>query len=185
VILTVGSKVVYPCQGPCLVGAVVERLVAGEQESFHHLVVLDDRGGELFVPVDKVQTIGIRPLVKRSDVLKLLGQLRKTSEMAKDWKQRADDILRLFTSGSAFDLVEIVGSLTELSKAKALSLRESWMLARARTLLVCEISEVMGEPKSVAEEQVDQSLRTRTIAVVGGNPNYQPIGKFSHRYQAG
>jgi CarD family transcriptional regulator len=184
VILTVGSKVVYPCQGPCLVGAVVERLVAGEQRSFHHLVVLDDRCGELFVPVDKVQTIGIRPLVKRSDVPKLLGQLRKTSEMAKDWKQRADDILRLFTSGSAFDLVEIVGSLTELSKAKALSLRESWMLARARTLLVCEISEVMGGPKSVVEEQVDQSLRTRKIAVVSGKPNYQPIGEFSHRYQA-
>jgi RNA polymerase-interacting CarD/CdnL/TRCF family regulator len=185
VILTVGSKVFYPCHGPCLVGAVIERLVAGERGSFHHLVVLDDRGGELFVPVDKVQTRGIRSLVKRSDVLKLLGQLRKTSEMAKDWKQRADDILRLFTSGSAFDLVEIVGSLTELSMAKALSLRESWMLARARTLLVCEISEVMGGPKSVAEEQVDQSLRPRKIAVVSGKPNYQPIGEFSHRYQAG
>jgi RNA polymerase-interacting CarD/CdnL/TRCF family regulator len=185
VILTVGSKVVYPCQGPCLVGEVVERLVAGEKESFHHLIVLDDRGGELFVPVDKVQPLGIRPLVKRSDVLKLLGQLGKTSEIARDWKRRADDILRLFTSGSAFDLAEIVGSLTELSKTKALSLRESWMLARARSFLVCEISEVMGGQKSVAEEQVDQFLRTGKSAVVSGKPNYQPLGKFSHRYQAG
>jgi CarD family transcriptional regulator len=180
VILTVGSKVVYPCQGPCLVGAVVERSVAGEPRSFYHLIVLDDSGGELFVPVDKVQTIGIRPLVKRSDILKLLGQLMKTSEMAKDWKQRANDILRLFTSGSAFDLAEIVGSLTELSKAKALSLRENWTLARARKFLVCEISEVMGETKSAAEEQVDQALRARKIAVVSGKPNYQPVGEFSH-----
>jgi RNA polymerase-interacting CarD/CdnL/TRCF family regulator len=52
----------------------------------------------------------------------------------------------------AFDLAEIVGSVTELSKAKALSLRESWTLARARKRLVCEISEVMGETKSAAEE---------------------------------
>ena len=124
-ILTVGSKVVYPCQGPCLVGAVVERSVAGEPRSFYHLIVLDDGGGELFVPVDRVQTIGVRSLVNRSDVPKLLDRLTKTSEMAKDWKQRANDILRLFTSRSAFDLAEIVGSLTELSKAKALSLRES------------------------------------------------------------
>jgi RNA polymerase-interacting CarD/CdnL/TRCF family regulator len=180
VILTVGSKVVYPCQGPCLVGAVVERLVAGERRNFHHLVVLDDRGGELFVPVDRVRTIGIRLLVKRSDVPKLLDQLTKTSEMAKGWKQRADDILRLFTSGSVFDLAEIVGSLTELSKAKALSLRESWTLARARKFLVCEIAEVMGEPKSVAEEQVDQALKSRKIAVVSGKPNYQPLGEISH-----
>ena len=54
----------------------------------------------------------------------------KTSEMARDWKQRANDILRLFTSGSAFDLAEIVGSLTEFNKAKSLSLRESWTLAK-------------------------------------------------------
>jgi RNA polymerase-interacting CarD/CdnL/TRCF family regulator len=179
VILTVGSTVVYPCQGPCLVGAVVERSVAGEPRSFYHLIVLDDKGSELFVPVDRVQTIGVRSLVKRSDVPKLLDRLTKTSEMARDWKQRANDILRLFTSGSAFDLAEIVGSLTELSETKKLSIREGWTLVRARTLLVCEISEVMGETKSAAEEQVDQALRARKIAVVSRKPNYQPIGKIS------
>jgi len=104
----------------------------------------------------------------------------KTTRVAKDWKQRANDILRLFTSGSAFDLAEIVGSLTELSKTKALSPRESWTLVRSRKFLVCEISEVMGETKSAAEEQVDQVLRARKIAVVSGKPNYQPLGEFSH-----
>jgi RNA polymerase-interacting CarD/CdnL/TRCF family regulator len=178
--LTVGSKVVYPCQGPCLVGEAVERVVAGERRSFCHLIVLDDKGSELFIPVDRVQTIDVRPLVKKSDVPKLLDQLTKTSEMSRDWKRRADGILRLFTSGSAFDLAEIVGSLTELSNAKTLSLRESWTLARARKLLICEISEVMGETKSAAEERVDQVLRTRKIVVVSGKPDYQPVGELSH-----
>jgi CarD family transcriptional regulator len=179
VILTVGSKVVYPCQGPCLVGAVVERFVAGEPRSFYHLIVLDDSGGELFVPVDKVQAIGIRLLSQRSDIPKLLGHLMETNKVAKDWKQRVNDILRLFTSGSAFDLAEIVGSLTELNKTKALSIRENWTLIRARKFLVCEISEVMGETESAAEEQVDQALRARKIAVVNGKPDYQPIGELS------
>jgi hypothetical protein len=58
-------------------------------------------------------------------------------------------------------------------------LRESWTLARARKRLVCEISEVMGETKSAAEEQVDQALRARKIAVVSRKPNYQSIGEFS------
>jgi len=180
VILTVGSKAVYPCQGPCLVGAVVERSVAGEPRDFYHLIVLDDSGGELFVPVDKVRAIGIRPLSQRSDIPKLQGHLMKTTGVAKDWKQRANDILRLFTSGSAFDLAEIIGSLTELSKAKALSLLEGWTLVRARKLLVCEISEVIGETKDAAEEQVDEALRARKIAVISGKPNYQPIGELSH-----
>ena len=52
-------------------------------------------------------------------------------------------------------------------------------MVRARKFLVCEISEVMGETKSAAEEQVDQALRARKIAVVSGNPNYQSIGEFS------
>ena len=89
-ILTVGSTVVYPCQGPCLVGAAVE----SEPRSFYHLVVLYDSGGELFVPVDKVRAIGIRPLSQRSDIPKLQGHLMETTKVAKDWKQRANDILK-------------------------------------------------------------------------------------------
>lgn len=63
-ILTVGDKVVYPCQGPCMVSAIVEKIVAGRPINFYHLAVLDVAGGELFVPVDKVQAAGIRLLLK-------------------------------------------------------------------------------------------------------------------------
>jgi RNA polymerase-interacting CarD/CdnL/TRCF family regulator len=58
-------------------------------------------------------------------------------------------------------LAEIVGSLTELRETKDLSIRENWILDRARKLLVCEIAEVMGETESAAVEQVDQVLRAR------------------------
>jgi hypothetical protein len=35
------------------------------------------------------------------------------------------------------------------------------MLERARRILICEISEVMGETKGAAEEQVDHALNMR------------------------
>ena len=175
----VGDKVVYPCQGPCLFDTVVVKVATGEPKSFYHLVVLDDTGGELFVLVDKVQTLGIRPLLNRSEIPKLLDHLMKKNKLAKAWKQRANDILKLFTSGSAFDLAEIVESLTELSKTKELSLRENWMLGRAKKLLVCEISEVMEETKNAAEEWVDQTLRARKIAGINEIPNCLPMGKLS------
>jgi CarD family transcriptional regulator len=161
VIFSVGDKVVYPCQGPCIIDAVFVRAVDGRPKSFYHLIVLGDSGGELFVPVEKVQAIGIRPLLERSEIPKLLDQLGKTSKIVKGWKQRADDNSKLFTSGSAFDLAEIVGSLTELRETKDLSIRENWILDRARKLLVCEIAEVMGETESAAGEQVDQALKAR------------------------
>jgi len=165
-ILTVGNKVVYPCQGPCLVSSVIEKIIADVPESFYHLELLDDSGGELFVPVDKVQAIGVRLLLKKSEIPKLLRQLMTATEVTKDWKQRARDTFKLFSSGSAFDLAEIVESLTTLSERKSLSIRESWTLAKARKLLVCEISEVMGKTRISAEERVDQALNVRKTASV-------------------
>lgn len=164
--ISVGTKVMYPSQGPCLIGSVVEKEVAGRPMSFYCLALLDDRGGELFVPVDKVEGIGLRPLLKRSEIPKLLGQLTKPRQSAKDWKQRANDNLKLLTSGSAFDLAEVVETLTELNEKKPLSFRESWMLERAKRLLVCEISEVLGNTRIAAEEQVDLALSARKMSDV-------------------
>jgi RNA polymerase-interacting CarD/CdnL/TRCF family regulator len=164
-ILMVGNMVVYPGQGPCMIDTVFVRIVGGAPKSFYHLVILDDSRGELFIPVDKAHTIGIRPLLERSEIPHLLDQLRKRANVSKDWKQRANDNSKLFSSGSAFDLAEIVKSLTELKEKKTLSIREDWTLERARKLLICEISEVMRETKSAAEEWVDQALQARRTAM--------------------
>ncbi len=125
------------------------------------MALLDDSGGELFVPVDKVQTIGIRPLLNRSDIPKVLDLLKGPSGADKDWRQRADDNFKLLSSGSAFDLAVVVKSLTKLGEKRELSFRESQTLEKARKLLIGEISEVMGETKSAAEEQIDEALKSR------------------------
>ncbi len=121
--LSVGTKVVYPNQGPCLIGAVVEKVIGGMPKNFYRLAVLDD-GGE-------------------------------------NWKQRVIDNTKLLASGSAFDLANIVESLTQLGAAKPLSLRDRQMLERARKILVCEISEVTGKTKSAVAEQIDHALQRR------------------------
>ena|SRR5215510_14296403 len=161
VILTSGNKVIYPSQGPCLIGPVIKKVIDGMPISFYKLALLDDSGGELFVPVDKVQTLGIRPLLNRSDMPKLLGLLSKPAGAAKDWKQRANDNFKLLISGSAFDLAEIVKSLTSLGEKKSLSFRESQTLGKARKLLIGEISEVMGITKSATEEQINKALNAQ------------------------
>jgi RNA polymerase-interacting CarD/CdnL/TRCF family regulator len=51
--------------------------------------------------------------------------------------------------------------LTRLGEKKALSFRESQTLERARKLLIGELSEVMGETKSAAGEQIDKPLKAR------------------------
>ncbi len=169
-LLDIGEKVVYPSQGPCLIDSIVEKIVAGEPVNFYRLIVLEDTRGELFVPLDKIRQLGIRQLVDKSRVPKLLKRLTKTTEMSKDWKQRARDTTKLLCSGEAFDLAEIVGSLTALSGKKPLSVSESWMLEKAKKLMICEISEVTGNPKTVTEKQVNLALNAHKPDVVEKTP---------------
>ncbi len=160
--LTVGKKVNYPHQGPCRINEVVDKVIDGRPMSFYHLAILDDSGGTLLVPTDKVEALGIRRLLERSEIPKLLGHFKKGGAPIANWKQRAMENSKLLTSGSAFDLAEVVESLTELNETKALSPRDREMLDRARRILICEISEVMGETKSAAEQKLDKALEART-----------------------
>jgi RNA polymerase-interacting CarD/CdnL/TRCF family regulator len=161
--LTVGDKVVYPGRGPCLIGAVVEKMVCGRLASYYRLALLDDSRAELFVPVDKSHDINMRALLTRLEIPKLLEQLKTgvpitRNPAAKNWRQRELDNLKLFNSGTIFELAHMVESLTKLGITKTLAAHERETLYRARKLLICEISEVMGESKTAAEERIDNVL---------------------------
>ena len=162
--LTVGDKVVYPGRGPCLIGAVVKKEVCGMSASFYRLALLDDSSAELFVPVNKSRDLHMRALLDRSEIPKLLGHLKSGTETtrdpgpAKNWRQRELDDLKLFSSGSIFELANTVEVLTHLSTTKNLAGRDRETLQRARKLLICEISEVMGESKTTAEARIDHEL---------------------------
>lgn len=166
-ILNVGKKVVYPNQGPCRVGPVVKKDFGGRPIDFYPLAVMDDSGNVLFVPVDKIKTLGIRQLMEKSEIPRLLRQLSQGVEpiivptTGMKWKQRAIDNSKLLASGSALDLAQIIGTLTELNGTKALSPRDRQVLDRARKNLICEISEVMGKTKIAVEEQVDNALKVQ------------------------
>jgi CarD family transcriptional regulator len=139
-------------------------VVGGRPASFYRLAILDDSGGELFIPLDKVAVLGLRQLMAKSEIPKLLGRLKKATVTEKNWRQRAVDNARLLSTGSAFDLAEVVESLTELSETKPLRPHDRQVLERARKILICEISQVTGATVDAAAEQVDEALKARKRA---------------------
>jgi CarD family transcriptional regulator len=157
----IGDKVVYPSQGPCLIDAVVTKAIGGDPTRFYRLSMLGDSRDTVLVPVGKLGTLHVRHLLAKSEIPKLLGHLENSPLAAKNWKQRAIDNAKLLASGSAFDLAEIVESLTELGEAKALLPRDRQMLEKARKFLICEISEVMEESRGTAEGQIDRALESK------------------------
>ncbi len=162
--LTVGKKVYYPGRGPCLVEAVVEKVVCGTAAKFYKLALLDGSDAELFVPVGNSSDLRLRALLGRAEIPKLLLHLKTRAgaprdiATAKNWRQRELERLKLFRSGSLFDIADVVESLTQLGSGKTLAIDERETLHRARKLLICEISEVMHESRSAAEARIDNVL---------------------------
>jgi len=157
----IGDKVVYPSQGPCLIDAVVQKAIAGAPASFYRLSLLDDSHDAVLVPVEKIRALSIRQLLAKAEIPKLLGHLKNSPATSKNWKQRAIDNAKLLASGSAFDLAEVVESLTQLSESKALLPRDRQTLNKARKFLICEISQVMGESRDAAEGEIDRALESK------------------------
>ena len=166
--LTIGEKIILPSHGPCVIDAVVNKLVGGMSTTFYRLAPLEDNGGELFIPVDKITRLGIRQLLRQSEIPQAARPAEPRSQINHPHRPRRETgnsvpsiIRQLLASGSAFDLAEIVESLTELNEARALAPHERQTLERAKKLLVCEIAEVLGETKSAVEERIDKALQVR------------------------
>ena len=155
----VSDKVIYPNHGLGVVESIEEKTIAGTTMRFYRLrLVANDT--TVLVPVDNVEGVGLRPAVENTEVcnlFSLLGDGRIDSHQ--NWKGRFKDNSDRMRSGNIHDVVEVLKSLTHLSKSKSLSFREKRMLDRARFLVISELSEVTHEPMNIVEEKVDQALQ--------------------------
>lgn len=176
-IFSVGEKVSYPCQGPCRVGPIVKRVVDGKTLEFYHLTLLEHGGGDLFVPLDKADSRGIRKLLEKSEIPGVFDRIDRAAASSTGWKARTRNNLILFASGSAFDLAEIVGSMSELGENRKLQPSDRRTLEKAKKLLVCEISEVMGETKNAVTETVEKVIerRNRKAAMLARRCDRMPL----------
>jgi len=157
----VGHKVVYPSRGPCLVGAVVRKVIAGQPGNYYLLTTLDDAGDSVLVPLDKMSALGIRRLMTKSELARLLGRLALSSVKVPRWHQRAFADLKRLRTGSACDLADLIELLTDLNERRPLGPYERQALVKARRILICARAEVAGESKHAAEERLDHVLEAR------------------------
>jgi CarD family transcriptional regulator len=125
----------------------------------------------VLVPVDNVDGVGLRRAIGDEEVERLFGLLGDGKiDNHQNWKGRFKDNSDRMRTGSIYDVVEVLKSLTFLAKSKNLSFREKRMLDRAKFLVISEISEVAREKTDVIEQKVDVALercfstKTRSIA---------------------
>lgn len=154
----VGDKVIYPNHGLGVVERIETRTIMGTTCGFYQLRMVSN-DTTVLVPVDNVADVGLRRAVAGTEISRLFQLLADGKiDNHQNWKGRFKDNSDRMRTGSIYDVVEVLKSLTYLSKSKTLSFREKRMLDRARFLVVSEIAEVTHEPVKAIEEKVDQAL---------------------------
>ncbi|HUF47455.1 MAG TPA: CarD family transcriptional regulator [Vicinamibacterales bacterium] len=153
----IGDKVIYPNHGLGIIERLETKTIMGTTCGFYQLRMANET--TVFVPVDNVDGVGLRRAIADEEVERLFLLLSNGKiESHQNWKGRFKDNSDRMRTGSIYDVVEVLKSLTFLSKSKSLSFREKRMLDRAKFLVVSEISEVVGEKDEVVEVRVDESL---------------------------
>jgi CarD family transcriptional regulator len=154
----VGDKVIYPNHGLGVVESIETKTILGTTCGFYHLrMVASDT--TVLVPLDNVDGVGLRRAIGDSEVIKLFTLLGDGKiDNHQNWKGRFKDNSDKMRTGSIYDVVDVLKSLTFLARSKNLSFREKRMLDRAKFLVISEISEVSHETQPSIEEKVDRAL---------------------------
>ena len=165
-----GNKVIYPRLGICRVSGVIEYTISGTTVKLYALKPLDHQDTTtVMVPVNKATDVGVRKLIEKEDIPKLLRFLGKDIEVASDHRKRNAKNAERLASGEINEVADSLKTMAKLSKSKTLSPEEQQTMARARHLIMREISHVTKLSVEEVEEMIDNALagkktRARKIA---------------------
>ena len=151
----IGEKIVYPMHGAGVVQAIEEKEVMGEKQSYYVLKIPTTEM-KLMVPVEKAESIGVRPVISPSDIEKLFNKVKDEDEEESDnWNKRYRENLSKIKTGNIVEVAKVVKSLAHREMDKPLSTCEKKMLTNARHILVSELVLATDDKEEVVEKEID------------------------------
>ena len=153
----VGTMAVYPAQGVAEFKAMEEKQVMGRHMTFWVLQVLDSNK-KIMIPVEKLETVGLREVIDVKDVDEVYAILRARDVNISDetWVRRYRSYDEKMKTGSIHEIAEVLRDLNLRKYNKELSFGERRMLDTARRLLVQELSIAKATAKNEIEDDLDQ-----------------------------
>jgi CarD family transcriptional regulator len=154
----VGDKVVYPHHGAATIEKRETMVAFGEEREY---LVLKLAYGDLIlrVPVDNTDEVGLREVIIDEEVEEVFAVLRKKeARMPTNWSRRFKNHVEKLKSGDIYQVAEVVRNLSLREKDKGLSAGEKRMLAKARQILVSELTFAINVSEADAEKKLDEAL---------------------------
>ena len=153
-----GDKVIYPHHGAAVIEELTQREFLGEKKKY---LILRLAYGDLTlsVPVSSAEEVGLRDVIAKRDVRKVMDVLRQAeSRMPTNWSRRYKTNIEKIKSGDIYQVAEVVRNLSIREREKGLSAGEKRMLAKARQILISELVFAVNQPEEKTEAMVDRVL---------------------------
>jgi CarD family transcriptional regulator len=151
----VGAKAVYPAHGVVKVKGIEIKEICGTKRAFYILKVIDS-DATVMVPTDNAGTVGLRPVITKSEIpsiYRILRGKRKANNSGnghQSWNKRYREYAEKLKSGNILEVATVLRDIYLLQGEKELSFGERRIMDAARVLLIKEISIA----KSLEEESV-------------------------------
>jgi CarD family transcriptional regulator len=154
----IGDKVVYPNHGVGIIEQINFGVLNGRTEKYYMLKIYAS-GLKVMVPATNAISVGLRPVIRNGETLKVLSFLEKGKPNSHhDWKHRFKENSERMRTGALIEVAAGLKSLVSLSRTKPLSFREKKMLERAKFLLISELATARNTSTETMEDALVKSL---------------------------
>ena len=155
---SIGDKVSYPMHGAGLIEKIEDRQILGETRSYY-IIRIEHGNMQVMVPVSGCETVGLRPIVKKSVIKGVLSTLGSASEpMDHNWNRRNRDNLERLKSGDLNKVAAVIRDLARADQNKKLSTGEKKLLSSAKTILASEIAMVLNQTEDSVIRMIDEAI---------------------------
>lgn len=154
----VNDSVVYPTHGVGKIAKIEKKKIL-EKSMRYFIIEFVNNNMRIMVPVDKVNDIGIRPVIKKALIPKVLKILKEKPEVYEDdWKTRYQLNNEKIKTGEIFEIAKVVRDLSKKEKLKELSLMERKLYENAVSHLIVEIATAKKIKLENAEKIINKIL---------------------------
>lgn len=156
---SVGDKVIHPQYGLGKITAV-QHLKLVQEPDHYYVIELLEPNSTLYVPVTKVEQLGLRPVMSQDKFKGVLRTLRSVPiHLSKDYKKRQEKIEKKIATSRPIQLAEVIRDLTGRGHSSHLTKKDQDLLNRGRELLATEMAAATGIEIVEAHEQIDDALK--------------------------
>ena len=152
----IGDKAVYRNHGVAIITGIETIEMYGNSQAVYVLEVMDSKRDRVMIPVDKVNSVGLRSLISQEEVDEVYEILRERPGKfdQQTWNRRQRKYTEKINTGSVYDVAEVLRDLYLLKFDKTLSFGEKRMLDRAQQLLVKELAIARDKQEKEVEDEL-------------------------------